>query len=112
MEIKSKEQQIEEMAKILWKSCLWQESGSLDCQNCEFFSKENNVCCSFGHKEAILLFNAGYGNVVQILKEFVKTLKSEPRVTDSGLEFVALVDIDAELNALLKEYGYDKEMIK
>lgn len=108
----NKEKQINEMGKILRKSCLWQESGSLDCQNCEFFSKENNVCCSFGHKEAILLFNAGYGNVVQILKEFAKRLKTNPRKTNFGLEFVALVDIDAELNALLKEYGYDKEVIE
>ena len=40
----------------------------------------------------------------QAVKEFSERLKTEPRITDLGLEFVALVDIDAELEALLKEY--------
>lgn len=40
----------------------------------------------------------------QAVKEFAKRLKTDSRTTALGLEYVAVVDIDAELNALLKEY--------
>lgn len=40
----------------------------------------------------------------QAVKEFADELKKDPRINNYGLEFVALVDIDAELKALLKEY--------
>ena len=40
----------------------------------------------------------------QAVKEFAERLKKNPRINNYGLEFVALVDIDAELKALLKEY--------
>ena len=40
----------------------------------------------------------------QAVKAFAERLKKEPRINNCGLEFVALVDIDAELKALLKEY--------
>lgn len=39
-----------------------------------------------------------------LVKEFAARLKKDPRINNYGLEFVALVDIDAELKALLKEY--------
>lgn len=42
--------------------------------------------------------------VKQAVKEFAERLKKDPRINNHGLEFVALVDIDAELKALLKEY--------
>lgn len=45
--------------------------------------------------------NARFKNLV---KEFAKRLKTDPRTTALGLEYVAIVDIDAELNELLKEY--------
>lgn len=38
------------------------------------------------------------------VKEFAEKLKKDTRINNYGLEFVALVDIDAELNALLKDY--------
>lgn len=41
---------------------------------------------------------------VQSVREFAKRLKKDPRINNQGLEFVALVDIDAELKSLLKEY--------
>lgn len=40
----------------------------------------------------------------QAVKEFAEKLKKDPRANNHGLEFVALVDIDAELKALLKEF--------
>lgn len=40
----------------------------------------------------------------QAVKAFVERLKKDSRINNYGLEFVALVDIDAELKALLKEY--------
>ena len=69
---------------------------------------------------AVELYNAGYRKIdddyfdvitkdelkqykAQAVKEFAERLKTEPRITNSGLEFVALVDIDAELEALLNE---------
>lgn len=71
-------------------------------------------------KVAEALYNAGYRKInddcavitkdelkkykAQAVKEFSERLKTEPRITDLGLEFVALVDIDAELEELLKEY--------
>lgn len=44
----------------------------------------------------------------QAVKEFAERLKKDPRINNQGLEFVALVDIDAELEALLKEYESGK----
>lgn len=40
----------------------------------------------------------------QAVKVFAERLKKDPRINNQGLEFVALVDIDAELKSLLKEY--------
>ena len=40
----------------------------------------------------------------QAVKAFAERLKKNPRINNYRLEFVALVDIDAELKALLKEY--------
>lgn len=40
----------------------------------------------------------------QAVKEFAELIKKNPRINNYGLEFVALVDIDAELKSLLKEY--------
>lgn len=40
----------------------------------------------------------------QAVKAFAERLKNDPRINNYGLKFVALVDIDAELKALLKEY--------
>ncbi len=40
----------------------------------------------------------------QAVKAFAERLKKDPRINNYGLEFVALVDIDAELKSLLKEY--------
>ena len=66
------------------------------------------------------LYNAGYRKIDencavitkaelkeykrQAVKAFAEQLKKDPRINNCGLEFVALVDIDAELKALLKEY--------
>ena len=66
------------------------------------------------------LYNAGYRKIDescvvitkaelkeyerQAVKAFAERLKKEPRINNCGLEFVALVDIDAELKASLKEY--------
>lgn len=41
---------------------------------------------------------------INAVKEFAEKLKKNPRINNYGLEFVALVDIDAELKSLLKEY--------
>lgn len=101
-----KKQQIEEIGKVM----------------CEEFRSEHcgNDCECDNEYIAEKLYNAGYRKIdddcavitkaelkqykVQAVKEFSERLKTEPRITDSGLEFVALVDIDAELEALLKEY--------
>lgn len=66
------------------------------------------------------LYNAGYRKIDencavitkvelkehkrQAVKAFAERLKKDPRINNYGLEFVALVDIDAELKAVLKEY--------
>ena len=95
-----KKQQIEEMAKIYCKNEFLCSKG---CQT--------NGCRVYEVSEA--LYNAGYRKIdddcavitknelkqynVQAVKDFAERLKTEPRITDLGLEFVALVDIDAEL---------------
>ena len=96
-----KEQQIEEMANITYDKI---KKG--------FGAKFKDIA------EAI--YNAGYRKIDencavitkaelkeykrQAVKEFAERLKKEPRINNYGLEFVALVDIDAELKELLKEY--------
>lgn len=76
--------------------------------------------CEQRQEIAEALYNAGYRKIDescvviakaelkeyerQAVKVFAERLKKEPRINNCGLEFVALVDIDAELKALLKEY--------
>ena len=95
----NKKQQIEEMTKIV--------------------DEMYNVYTTTADDIAEGLYNAGYRKIdddcalitkdelkqykMQAVKEFAERLKTEPRITNSGLEFVALVDIDAELEALLNE---------
>ncbi len=97
----NKEQQIEEIANITY-----------DKIKMNFGAKFKDIA------EAI--YNAGYRKIDencavitkddlnlyqrQAVKEFAERLKKDPRINNYGLEFVALVDIDAELKALLKEY--------
>ena len=96
----NKEQQIEQMAKII-----------------------NELCCVYTTTETDIaegIYQAGYRKIDdncavitkaelkeykrQAVKEFAERLKKDPRINNFGLEFVALVDIEAELKALLKEY--------
>ena len=96
----NKEQQIEQMAKII-----------------------NELYCVYTTTETDIaegIYKAGYRKIDencavitkaelkeykrQAVKEFAERLKKDPRINNYGLEFVALVDIDAELKALLKEY--------
>ena len=65
----NKEQEINQLRKILGNSCLWKQSKDLDCLSCEHFSAENHVCCSFGQKEAEMLYDAGYRKMDEVLKE-------------------------------------------
>lgn len=96
----NKEQQIEQMSKII-----------------------NELYCVYTTTETDIaegIYKAGYRKIDencavitkaelkeykrQAVKEFAERLKKDPRINNYGLEFVALVDIDAELKALLKEY--------
>lgn len=114
----TKQEQIEEMAKILRNIRVSQGYTSFKCDiSCENCPSKQYYCVEYKYAEA--LYNAGYRKIddecivitkaelkqykVQAVKEFSERLKTEPRITNSGLEFVALVDIDAELEALLKE---------
>lgn len=95
-----KKQQIEQMAKII-----------------------NELYCVYTTTETDIaegIYQAGYRKIDencavitkaelkeykrQAVKAFAERLKKDPRINNYGLEFVALVDIDAELKALLKEY--------
>lgn len=113
----NKEQQIEETIKIVKKSI----NNNAQCDAYEtvveiYCDDEENIA-----KEAAeAIYNAGYRKIDencavitkddlklyqrQAVKEFAERLKKDPRINNYGLEFVALVDIDAELKALLKEY--------
>ena len=117
-----KKQQIEEMAKDLHSThAVSSICSGKDCNHCKHANLkrfDDYTCIDLDLSEA--LYNAGYRKIdddcalitkdelkqykMQAVKEFAERLKTEPRITNSGLEFVALVDIDAELEALLKEY--------
>lgn len=96
----NKEQQIEQMAKII-----------------------NELYCVYTTTETDIaegIYQAGYRKIDencavitkaelkeykrQAVKAFAERLKKDPRINNYGLEFVALVDINAELKAFLKEY--------
>lgn len=103
----TKQEQIEEMAKNYCKNGLFcgkfcQTDGCRTYETCETLY---NACYrKIDDKCAVITKDELKQYKVQAVKEFSERLKTEPRITDSGLEFVALVDIDAELEALLKEY--------
>lgn len=83
---------------------LTKEIDRLEKENKDYYDRLNNLQTYIDNHEEIWK-----GNTKIQLQQFAERLKE--KAVQEG-EFVALVDIDAELNALLKEYGYDKEMIK
>lgn len=91
----TKQEQIEEMEDIM--NCSWNTKSAAAALYNEGYRKIDDDC-------AVITKDELKQYKVQAVKEFSDRLKTEPRITDSGLEFVALVDIDAELEALLKEY--------
>lgn len=108
-----KEQQIEEMAGTICNTCKEMIAVSEKCKN------RVEVCiAAYAHAER--LYAAGYRKIDencavitkdelkeykrQAVKAFAERLKKDTRINNYGLEFVALVDIDAELKAVLKEY--------
>lgn len=109
----NKEQQIEEIAGTICNTCKERFEISEKCKNVI-----EPCLAAYAHAEA--LYNAGYRKIDencavitkaelkeykrQAVKAFAERLKKDPRINNYGLEFVALVDIDAELKALLKEY--------
>lgn len=118
----TKQEQIEEMASnvenAIHNHC--RMFVSCNCNDCEFLKYRSPKTDCQAMCIAENLYNLNYRKIdddcavitkselkqykVQAVKEFAERLKTEPRITDLGLEFVALVDIDAELEALLKEY--------
>lgn len=114
----NKEQQIEEIEQFIYDY--------VDSKQTErvylLSSRVNELAKPFVHNKGIAeaLYNAGYRKIDencavitkvelkeykrQAVKAFAERLKKDPRINNYGLEFVALVDIDAELKALLKEY--------
>lgn len=108
-----KEQQIEEIAGTICNTCKELIAVSEKCKN-------RVEACLAADAHAERLYAAGYRKIDencavitkdelkeykrQAVKEFAERLKKDPRINNYGLEFVALVDIDAELKALLKEY--------
>lgn len=119
----NKEQQIEEMAIDIAKSdcSLWEHCPKDPKHNCISQNPEIMLESSKNYVTiATWLVNAGYRKIDencavitkaelkeykrQAVKAFSERLKKDTRINNYGLEFVALVDIDAELKALLKEY--------
>ena len=73
------DEMIEEMAKDIEHCCnRYDEEGRFvgnKCRGCEYWCDTNNLCCSFGNKEAIYLYNLGYrkipeGSVVLSKEEY------------------------------------------
>ncbi|MFR2460476.1 MAG: hypothetical protein ACLTAN_01230 [Christensenellaceae bacterium] len=109
----NKEQQIEEIAGTICNTCKERFEISEKCKNVI-----EPCLAAYAHAEA--LYNAGYRKIDencavitkselkeykrQAVKAFAERLNKDPRINNYGLEFVALVDIDAELKALLKEH--------
>lgn len=82
-----RDQEIKEIAKVLNESCgVYDENGNFlhnkcNLDECEYWSEDNYLCCSYNKKEATELYNAGYRKLVKgkILANKVysdKTLKT------------------------------------
>lgn len=120
----NKEQQIEEMVKL---TCYYVDSKYERIKEGQFVYLFGSSLYQKGFKNASnnyglanYLYEAGYRKIDencavitkdelklyqrQAVKAFAERLKKDIRINNYGLEFVALVDIDAELKALLKEY--------
>ena len=79
------------------------EMEDLRLQNIEL-QKRNEKWFSDYCKEQKRLEKQCVRTVKQAVKEFAEKMKKGTRINNHGLEFVALVAIDAELKGLLKEY--------
>lgn len=112
----NKEQQIEEfqndiidnlfnggtygLAEALYNAGYRKIDEFAECRNCTAWSGTD--CIRHPYTQGCLKEENNIKR--QAVKEFAERLKKDPRINNYGLEFVALVDIDAELKSLLKEY--------
>ena len=93
-----KEKQIEEMAKDIEHCCnRYDEEDRFvgnKCSGCEYWCDTNNLCCSFGNKEATYLYNAGYRKIpegsVVVSKEEHKQLYNDERASYYRAENLAI----------------------
>lgn len=91
--MKDKNKTIEEMAKIMEECCnVFDENGrhirnKCNPYDCECYSETNDVCCSFGMKQATALYNAGYRKVNEGDKVLTKEEYEEFIEASIWLEF-------------------------
>lgn len=101
----NKQQQIEEIKKVIISVYGRIRTGGEDFLN----NRQAEALYNAGYRlEATLTYDFIKMVQKQAVKEFAARLKKDPRINNYGLEFVALVDIDAELKSLLKEYESGK----
>lgn len=90
----NRENEIKGMAKVLFGHYC----GNDECGKC----KEPNC---IDYRKAERLFNAGYGNIEQAVKEFVKELKDYIRNKYAGCETIRIWELDDLITEL---YGADE----
>ena len=108
--------QIEEMAEIMEKCCnVYDEKGNHirnKCNefDCEHYCETNNVCCSFGRKQAEALYNAGYRKVDDfVMWHAAEQLKLAEETAREILQELYLQFAEPYLNKMRNEY-YDTKI--
>ena len=79
--MKTEREQIEEIATLFSNSCLWGKYDPNNCYECKHYFRENYTCNSYGHKEAEIIYSAGYRKASDVIDEFVERLKEENEIS-------------------------------
>lgn len=73
-EQKTEQQQIEEIVNVITNSCLWNKYSPSECAKCKYYRLADSSCVSEGHKEAEVLYAAGYRKQSDTVREFAGKL--------------------------------------
>jgi hypothetical protein len=95
------EKQIEEMARDIEHCCNHYDEQDRfvgnKCSGCEYWCDTNNLCCSFGNKEATYLYEQGYRKLSKDSAVLTKTEKEKllKEMYEQG-KFDAIADLEKE----------------
>ena len=112
------DEMIEEMAKDIEHCCNWYDKEDRfvgnKCSDCEYWCDTNNLCCSFGNKEATYLYELGYRKIPEGSVVLTSEQYSNYLILQTNHEFIRerAKELQADNERLYKNLGKLKESVR